>query len=72
MNMTAEKFFVGERERLLERRDAIRAEIQGLNSRLTEARREASLLDDMVDRLDAHLPAVSAPDVLTLKREASA
>lgn len=70
MNLTAEKFFASERERMLERRDAIRAELQTLNARLTEARREAALLDDVVERLDAHLPEV--PDVMPIKREASA
>lgn len=70
MKTTAEKFFVAERERLAERRTVLEVEIAALNDRLTEARRESMLLDDVIARLDAHLPAVSATDAPTLERVA--
>ena len=69
MNLTSAKYYREERQRLAERREAVSAEIASVNAKLTHAGSELALLDDLIGRLDAHLPPVAAP---SLRLEASA
>lgn len=72
MNLTAAKYFANERAMLKERRQAVTTEIATLNERLTEARHESMLLDDLIARMDAHLPVtIDTKDVVAIKREAN-
>lgn len=70
MNITAAKFFDAQRTALQERHELVTSEIAALNERLTEARREASLLDDVIQRFDAHLLVPSAALDTPIRRTA--
>lgn len=56
MNLTSQKFFADERRRLAERRAAVDANIIEYHDKLTSLIRERALLDDLDQRLSAHLP----------------